>query len=229
MPVREGRADRGRRQATRLRVAIGRELRDARELAGLSQAHAGRLSGLSQPKVSRIEWARDRSVDVEGLAVLAAVLGLRLSLQVFPEGSPARDRAHLALLARFREHVGAQWSWASEVPVASRGDLRAWDGVLTGAARIAVDAETRLTDVQALQRREELKLRDGSVDRLLLLVSPTRHNLAVLREHREALRSTFPLDTAGVLPSLRGGRDPGANGVVLVPPAGRPAAAGTSP
>jgi len=79
-----------------------------------------------------------------------------------------------------------------------------------------VDAETRLRDVQALLRRLELKWRDSEVPRLVLLVAGTHHNRRVVREHRAALLSTLPLDTAQVLRALRAGEAPPQNGIVLL-------------
>ena len=104
----------------------------------------------------------------------------------------------------------------TEVPVGGRGDLRAWDVVLDGPIQIAIDAETRLHDIQALQRRLELKRRDSRVSRVILLVAATRHNRSVLREHREALSSTLPLDSPSVLEALREGRAPEASGILVL-------------
>ena len=69
-------------------------------------------------------------------------------------------------------------------------DQRAWDAVITTVAQagdgrprrclIGVEAETRLRDLQALQRRLALKRRDGGVDRVILLVADTRSNRAIL-------------------------------------------------
>jgi hypothetical protein len=106
--------------------------------------------------------------------------------------------------------------WRSEVPVGGYGDLRAWDVVLDVGMLVAVDAETRLHDMQALQRRCETKLRDSGLGRLVLLVAATPHNRAVLRDHRIALASTFPLDTGEVMRALRAGTAPARNGVVVL-------------
>ena len=104
------------------------------------------------------------------------------------------------------------------MPVAGPGDLRAWDAVLDGPARIGIDAETRLHDVQQVQRRTELKRRDSGVPhRPVLLVTSTHHNRRVLREHRAALASTFPSDTGrghGVLCALAAA--PPGNGIVVL-------------
>ena len=86
------------------------------------------------------------------------------------------------------------------------------------SARVAIafEAETRLYDVQAQVRRILAKFADGRVDRVILVLADTRHNRTVLREARELLRSDFPLDTRAVMTALRAGRDPGANGIVLL-------------
>ena len=87
---------------------------------------------------------------------------------------------------------------------------------LDGPGSIGVDAETHLRDVQAILRRSEAKWRDSGVDRMILLVGRTRHNRLVLREHREALRGTFPADTREILTALREGRLPERNGIVVL-------------
>jgi len=141
---------------------------------------------------------------------------MTFSLKVYPEGPPVRDIAQLRLLERFRARLHGSFGWHSEAPVGGLGDLRAWDVRLGGSGTIGVDAETRLHDLQALQRRCETKWRDSAVDRIVLLVASTRHNRRVLAEHREALRSTFPADTTEVMAALRAGRLPSSNGIVIL-------------
>jgi hypothetical protein len=166
--------------------------------------------------VSRTELALPSAVRIDELAVHAAAVGLRLSVKMYPRGSPVRDAGHLRLLARFKSRVDPALRWRSEVPIGDNGDLRAWDAQLDGAGSIAIDAETRLQDMQALQRRCETKLRDSGVDRLVLVVGATRHNRRVLGLHRDALRSTFPADTAEVMRALEHGRVSSTNGIVVV-------------
>ena len=204
------------RRSRRQLAAIGLELRDARRASGLSQQAVAQAAGLSQSHVSRVENSERSMPRLDELARHAAVLGLDLSLKAYPDGSPVRDAGQLRLLERFRARVGDRWAWKSEVPVAGFGDRRAWDVELSGPGRVAVDAETRLHDVQALQRRCETKLRDSAVDRLVLLVAATRHNRRVLREHRRALSSTLPLDTGTVMAALTQGALPHANGIVVL-------------
>jgi len=99
------------------------------------------------------------------------------------------------------------------------GDLRAWDAALkNGRCEIGVDAETRLRDVQAVDRRIMLKLRDSGYDRAILLLSPTRANREALREHRQLLSANYPVTGRVALAALRAGRDPGGNAIIVVPP-----------
>lgn len=207
--------DIGRREAQRLLQRLGTELRDARLAAGVSQRRLAEASGVSQPVISRIERA-ERGPTLDAVALLAAALGQRLSVKLFPAGSPVRDAAQLRLIGRFRSRLTTAWGWATEVLVGTAGDQRAWDVFLSGPGAIGIDAETRLHELQALQRRSEAKARDSGVDRLILLVADTHHNRRVLREHREALSSTFPTDTRSIMAALQAGKLPAANGIVVL-------------
>jgi hypothetical protein len=96
------------------------------------------------------------------------------------------------------------------------GDLRAWDAVVEcPEGQVAVEAETRLHDLQALQRRIALKQRDSRLV-VILLVNDTATNRRVLRAHREDLRPMFPLDGREVLGALRAGRRPTASELVVL-------------
>ena len=130
-----------------------------------------------------------------------------------------RDAPQLDLLVALRSIVGDAFRWRTEVTLAIEGDKRAWDVWLDGPGAVAIDAETRIRDIQALQRRLELKWRDSGSPRLVLVVSATRHNRRVVREHRSALGSTLPLDSREVLAALRAGELPRANGIAFVRPA----------
>lgn len=100
------------------------------------------------------------------------------------------------------------------MPIA--GDLRAWDEVLTGPISIGIEAETRPNDLQATERSMAAKQRDSDVARMILLIAATDANRALVRTHIGALRQTFPMDTRATLAALAAGRDPGANGLVVL-------------
>jgi hypothetical protein len=82
-----------------------------------------------------------------------------------------------------------------EVPVGPPGDLRAWDALIASRSgwSVGVEAETRLRDVQAVQRRLALKQRDSSIELAILLVAATRNNRQALRLARDGLDGTYPI------------------------------------
>lgn len=208
--------DRGNRQARRLLRDLGTELREVRLGAGLSQRAVARAAGLNQSRISRTEHAQRIPARLDELAAHCAVLGLRLSVKAYPDGSPVRDAGQLRLLDRLRLRLHPRFHWRSEVLVGGPGDLRAWDVQLDGPGSIGVDAETQLRDIQAVQRRIETKARDSGVDRVVMLVAATRHNRLALSLHRRALASTFPADTGEILLALRRGQLPERNGIVVL-------------
>jgi hypothetical protein len=109
--------------------------------------------------------------------------------------------------------------WRTEVPIPIVGDLRAWDAVVSRPAapwRLRIEAETRLADAQALERRLTLKMRDDPKGGVLLLLSDTRINRDALRALRGGLRDLFPHDTRTLLAALRRGREPPGNGIVIL-------------
>jgi hypothetical protein len=100
------------------------------------------------------------------------------------------------------------------MPIA--GDLRAGDGVVEGGFGMnLVEAETRLTDVQAVVRKAMLKKRDLGAHRLILLISDTANNRRVLDLHPE-LREQFPVSMRRCMAALARGEDPGGDSLVIL-------------
>jgi transcriptional regulator with XRE-family HTH domain len=217
MPGRERARERASLRTARVLVGLGEELRGVRLRAGLRQADVARAVGCSQVEISRIERGLHKRLSIDALARTAAAVGLDLSLRLYPAGPPLRDAGHLALLGRFRARISPDFAWATEVPLPLVGDKRAFDALLTKPGlMIAVEAEMRLRDLQALQRRLELKKRDGAVDRLILLVPDTRSNRDAIRAAGEGLEAAFPAGTRLVMSALAVCRDPGTDGLVVL-------------
>ncbi|HEX8938865.1 MAG TPA: helix-turn-helix domain-containing protein [Candidatus Limnocylindrales bacterium] len=210
-------AERASRRATVSLVSLAQEIRSARVRRGLSQSAVGRAARVSRNQVSLVERAAAREASLRSLMILAGVVGLELSVRAYPAGPPVRDAGQLALLGRLRARLPASARWSDEVPLPVEGDRRAWDAVITlDGVRVAVEAETRLLDVQAVRRRLNLKLRDDpSVGRLVLLIPATRTNRATLRTVG-GLGPDFPLPSAVALRSLAAGRPPDANATVFL-------------
>lgn len=216
MGTHDGIRQRGARMGRRQRQRAGEELRSARLAAGLSQRSVGSVAGLSHSAVGRLERGELQRVTVERIAVVAAGLGLDLRIGLFPSASPVRDAAHLALIERLRQRVARTLRWRVEVPVPLPGDLRSADVVIDGpSVDEMVEAETRLHDLQALERRVRIKQRDLGIRRVILLVADTRHNRSVLAAYPE-LVERFPINTRACLAALRSGRDPGGDAIVLL-------------
>ncbi len=172
---------------------------------------------MSHAQWSRIERGALPELSFDQSSRAAAAVGLRLAVNLFPDGDPVRDAAQLALLERFRRRLPADARWDTEVPMPVPGDRRAWDAVVRlHGRRAGCEAESRLRDLQALDRRLQLKLRDGAVDVLLLVVADTAANRAVLAAHREVLRPLLPLDGRQVLGSLRAGELPDQSGLIVL-------------
>lgn len=203
---------------------MAREFYAARTNAGVSQEVVADRAGLSRPQYGRIERGIAPEVSLATVARIAAVLGLDTSLRFFPSSDPIRDAAHAALLERLHAICHPSLGWRTEVPFPGPVDRRAWDAVISNVHtvgpqprnRIGVEAETRPNDVQALDRKLALKERDGDVDRVILLLSDTRHNRAFLHGPGASLRTRFPLDGRRALLHLAAGTDPGSNAIVLL-------------
>lgn len=218
MSSRERPADIGNRRARSALRDLGEELRNARIDSGLSQAAVAIAAGITRTQVGRIERADVPRVSVLILARLLAVVGLELSARAYPAGSPMRDHAQLALLARFRERLGTSVRTHVEVPLPIPGDGRAWDLLLgVGPVNVAVEAETRPRDVQALLRRIAAKRRDDPrATHVVLLLADTRHNRTLVRDYGATLMTAFPERGPDLLSALVDGRDPGGSGIVLM-------------
>jgi hypothetical protein len=172
---------------------------------------------MSQSTYGRIERARLPSVTVAQLSLACAAVGLKFVARPYPDADPVRDAAHTNLLRRLRDRIHPAVAWRTEVPLPIPGDRRAWDAqCIPENTVIGIEAEMRLDDIQALERRIALKRRDGGIEIVILLLADTRGNRRRLADHREALRGSFPLDGRAVLVALGAGRSPGASGIVLL-------------
>ena len=216
MATRETPRQRGSRRATFLLRRIGEEFRRARVGAGLAARTVATAAGISHTYLLDIERGSAPRASVDILASVAAVLGMDFHAAVHPVASPLRDRAHLQLLERLRSRLHERWRWRTEVPIPIPGDRRSGDATISGAAiRILVEAETHLSDLQALERDIAGKARDLGSDRVILLVLDTRNNRAVVGSE-PALARRFPIGTRAAMAALRDGRDPGGDCLIVL-------------
>ena len=104
----------------------------------------------------------------------------------------------------------------TEVPLPIEADLRAWDAVIRGADWLRpAEAETVLDDIQSLQRRLALKVRDGGVDGVILVIADTPRNRRALAAAPGSF-SLFDRNARRALAALAGGSDPGGSSLILL-------------
>jgi transcriptional regulator with XRE-family HTH domain len=219
MSTRERPADRGSRRGRQSLDQLIREFREARVGAGVSQDAIGKAIGRSDAWVSWTESGANASLSIVDASRMFACVGLDLVVRGYAAGRGVRDAAQLALIARLKPLVEPRWQWRTEVPIPIAGDPRAWDVVLRAPeVSIGIEAETRLRDIQAVDRRVMLKLRDSGLDRVIILVASTRANRATLREVAESIRTNYPISSRQALDALVSGRDPGGNTILVLGP-----------
>src|SRR5688572_8468838 len=208
MPTRDRTLTRAQATSRRLIASMVADIHDARVRAGISQRDLGRAVDMSPSQVGRFERAQLQDVTIDKICRMSAAVGLEASLRLYPNGDPIRDVAQVRLLERLRARIGPTVRWRTEVPLFGREDPRAWDAVADSTTcSDGIEAETRLRDLQATERRVMLKLRDDtSIRHVFLVVADTRANRAALALGREGLQGNFPLDTRQALTSLPAGR-----------------------
>lgn len=174
------------------------------------------MVGISHTEVGRIETADAPHVSIRVLARIASVLGGEVSLRVYSIASAVRDAGHIALLARFSRRLHRSLRWRTEVPMPIATDLRSADGVIDCPSFDAiVEAETRLDDVQAVERRVRGKQQALGCRRAILLVADTRHNRSVISAVPE-ISARFPIGTRACMRALARGEDPGGDCLVVL-------------
>jgi transcriptional regulator with XRE-family HTH domain len=217
MPVRTRILDEARQRARVVRIETGTAVRRARLAAGLRLKDVARAVDKSTAWVSRVERGLVATASVDELVVLSAAVGLKLWITSYAAARAIRDAPQLDLLRRFRARAGELWSWTYEAIVPIARDQRAADAVIRRGPSIAmIEAFTRLADGQAQLRSVLLKARDMGIQRVIVVVAATPANRRALVAAAEILASDFPLGTRATLNALSEGRDPGANGIVVL-------------
>lgn len=196
---------------------IGRELRLARLIGGMTQEEVARGLGRAGSHVSRAEHGLIKGIGIHDLSRHGALVGLKLWVRAYPAATRPMDRAQLELFGRFRDRLSADWQIVLEAPMPISGDFRAADALISiEDCRCAVEVITRLADFQAQLRAAQRKVRDLEADRLIFVVAGNTTNRRTLRDMGAAVREAFPLGTKAALEDLAAGRDPGGNALILL-------------
>jgi transcriptional regulator with XRE-family HTH domain len=198
---------------------VGEEFRERRLQLDQSQKQIAEACQMSRVHYGRIENGGAARLTVVDVNRIAAVLGLRPSLRLYPVGTHVRDAGQVTRLLRFLAAVAPPLSYRLEVPLPSvegRMEQRAWDAVMFGGgSQSAIELEMRLRDIQALIRRVELKRRDDPTESFLLLVADTRTNRRVLAEYVRLFADLPRLRLSAARRALGSGEHP-LTGILLV-------------
>ena len=215
MGTRERPRDRGHRRAREQMDRIAADIRLARVGAGLSLRDVATAAGMDHSVLWRFERRR-QDLSPRDLSAVCTVVGLDLVIRAYPSGDPIRDAAHARLLERMRARLHPSLGSSTEMPVAGPGDIRAWDAVIRGSGwRVVVEAETAIRDVQALERKVALKVRDGGEPHLVLLVADTAGNRRAIAAAPAAF-ANLPLGNRQLLKEFRRGTDPRSGGILIL-------------
>jgi hypothetical protein len=215
MPTRDGPVARATRVAADDLRRVLAELARAQRSAGLSDEDVARACRMSRWTVARIVDGRRRASVIE-LAAIGGTVGRDIRLHAYPAGDPIRDAGQQRLLDRLGARLHPSLVMRTEVPLPIGGDLRAWDAVIGGVDwRRPAEAETVLDDIQALERRLALKVRDGGVDGVILVVADTTRNRRALAAAPSSF-SAFDRNARRVLSALAVGEDPGGSSLILL-------------
>ncbi len=217
MAVRGDGVDAAARRSGQQVASVLRDLRAARIAGNLPQSTVARALGWSRQRLGAMESGLLSATPVE-LARWGAAVGLDVVLRSYPAGGRLRDAGQLRLLAGLASAIGGCWQWRTEVPVSrDPWDRRAIDAVLAcPQGRVAVEAIARLGDAQAQVRAALLKAQTAEIDRIVMVLSDTRHNRLAVREAGPTLLPAFPCPPRATLRALRSGSLPEANGLVLL-------------
>lgn len=198
-------------------MTLGRELRIARYRAGMTQRQVGAAIGRSGAWVSLLELGKAPGVSLAEFAVAFAAVGMKLYVNAYPGGRRPLDTPQIELLTELNTRIHDDWRRELEKVMPKEGDLRAVDELLTlGDCSVAVEAISRLVEVNAHLRSGRAKQRDLGATRLALLVKGTRANRRMLREAWPLLREELPITTRAALRALAAGVDPGGDCLIVL-------------
>jgi hypothetical protein len=221
MATKETRAMRGRRRGRELISTVLKELEQKRVEAAVSQELVASTLGTSQSAVARVLTNQRTDIGVIELSEIASVLGMELSVRLYPVGDPVRDKGQLALGRRFDARLATAWRVTNETLLPGPGDRRSWDKLLrltTSPTRhlVGVDLETRIRDIQALVRRTRERERDGQANAILLVLSDSATNRLLVDEFRHELGPDYETSPGRILAALSEGKSLPGSGVLLL-------------
>ena len=203
-----------RRQA--LHTYVGRQIRDLRTEAGITQRALAAAVGIDQGHLSRIERGLIQA-GIDVLLTIGACLGADLGIRYFPGSGPRLgDRFQAPVVEALMRLLHPRWLRIPELAVpTARGFVDLALGLRGADLGIECEVHSELRVLDEILRRHAEKtsaLADlgtvgGTISRLLVVRS-TQHNRNVVRLYEATLRSAYPGLVTEALAALRGGEQP---------------------
>lgn len=214
-------ADRAAAQA----AAVGRSVRDARQLAGMTRCQASARAGVARSTWERIELG-SRAVTLASLVAACDAVGLDLVCQTYPGREPSlRDSGQLEIAQYLAAMASPSWKVSFEEPAGEHG--QAIDQVLWSPTEVvAVEIERLLLNWQSQFRRwtakrDWLAARHARPVRLVIVVADTRRNRSVVAPFAPTLTRILPAGSRAVLGAIRSGGPLGQDGLCWIRPQAR--------
>jgi len=186
-------------------------MREIRLRLGLTQADVTRAVGVARSVISRLE-AGDPAVSLTIRCRVAVLLGGRLRLPVYPDGTPMlHDTAHARIAERLVEQTHVRWRPALETRVPGPGhrstDVRLDDG----SDIVLVEVETHVRRWEEILRElhdKRAAVIDAAAGRqrvhVMLVLPPTRHHRELILSLPSSVGAAFPASSSDILAALRG-------------------------
>lgn len=226
-----------------LLVAMGRSIRAARRLLGITQRELSRRTGISQPHISAIERGRVSELTFTTAEILLRALGVvvtvRFDLPIVAGGLRQRDAVHARCVGYVRRRLERDgWEVRTEVEIAG-GRSRGWIDVLAyhpvEHVLLIIEVKTEVADVGAIDRQlgwyereawaaaRDFGWRPRAVTGALLVLA-TEENDSRIRANREVLAGGYELRAARLAEFVHAPMTlprRGARGLAMIDPSSR--------
>ena len=198
----------------------GAELRALRERAGPTQAEVARAIGVDRSVICRLEQG-SLEVSMSVVYRVGALLGAKVRVGVYPDGQPLiHDAGHAGIVEALLLLAHGSWQRSVEAPVPGRPGSSVDVQLDRGNDVVLFEVESRVRRFEEIVRECHAKqaavaatLPDRRVH-VVLVLPPTRHNRALVREHRATIAAAFPASSDDIRDALTADRDWPGNGIL---------------
>lgn len=200
----------GQREAQAIASNLGRDTRQTRSRRHLTQAAIGKVVGLSQSEMSRLELGGGAGTSIATWVAIGIALQRPISIAFSRDvAQPLNDAGHLeAQELVLRLATAAGWRAAFEARTETTLSQLSTDLVLErDRDRVLVEIWNRLDDLGASVRSTDRKLAAAPPgSKCLWLLVDTAANHAIVRRYPAVFRARFPSSSTHWVEAIAAGR-----------------------